>query len=85
MQLHISNCSSLPTQRLSRCFKPLLATAAPRTCCSWPPAPRQVIDEGATLAASFVERALPKIDLTHEMEADTGAIMQKGVHKVSCV
>ena len=44
-----------------------------------------MIDEGATLAASFVERALPKIDLTHEMEADTGAIMQKGVHKVSCV
>jgi hypothetical protein len=41
-----------------------------------------VIEEGATLTASFVERALPKIDLTHEMEPDTGAIMQKGVHKV---
>lgn len=42
----------------------------------------QIAEEGAVTTASFAERVLPKVTLSHDMEPGSGAIVQKGVHKV---
>lgn len=43
----------------------------------------EIADEGLTTTASFAERVIPKIETRHEMEPDTMAIVQKGLHKVA--
>jgi hypothetical protein len=45
----------------------------------------QIAEEGAVTTASFAERVLPKVTLSYEMEPGSGAIVQKGVHKVGRV
>ncbi len=45
-------------------------------------APAQVAEEGAITTASFAERVLPLPLPKHGMEADSGTIVQSGVHKV---
>mgnify|MGYP001810692969 CR=1 FL=1 len=56
---------------------PLLPTSA--LC---PPAFSQIIEEGAVTTASFVERVLPVALPKGTMEAGSGQIVQKGLHKV---
>ncbi|KAL4858845.1 putative Rieske 2Fe-2S iron-sulfur protein YhfW [Chlorella vulgaris] len=43
----------------------------------------EIAEEGAIVAASFAERALPKVTLSYDMDADSGAIVQKGLEKVA--
>ena len=43
----------------------------------------EIAEEGAVTTASFAERVLPKITLSYELERGTGAVVQKGVHKVA--
>lgn len=45
--------------------------------------PLQVAEEGAITTASFAERALPLAKPKHDMEPDSGTIVQSGLHKAS--
>ena len=42
-----------------------------------------VAEEGAITTASFAERVIPKVTLSYDLEPGTGAVVQKGVHKVA--
>ncbi|GAB4819568.1 hypothetical protein N2152v2_006614 [Parachlorella kessleri] len=43
----------------------------------------EIADEGLTTTVSFAERVIPKVTLSYELEPDSGAIVQKGLHKVA--
>ena len=42
----------------------------------------EIADEGLTTTLNFAERVIPKVSLSYELEPDSGAIVQKGLHKV---
>lgn len=43
----------------------------------------EIVEEGLVTAASYAERALPKITLSYDVSPGHGAVVQKGMHKVA--
>jgi len=43
----------------------------------------EIGDEGLTTTLNYVERVLPKVTLSYDLSPGSGAVVQKGVHKVA--